>query len=638
MLRLEAARFNAAEYDDTATAARRRSGAGSPGTRSGSVLVAAISRPPVARATSSSAPATARRRSLRLPVRGRRDGDRARHRVLPLPPAALPGRLVVPGRAAQRGRDRAHRRGRVPRRDLRAAPPDRPRPERRERDPGDPLRPRDAARGARSEPLDARDGAPDRARRRLGDRRHGRDRRGVPRPRVTRFAVFLWTGHAGQFLPRGREVEEIEKKRRPPEGWRVIGPREPASAGPVTPARESPARRRRTARRPSLSTSTSRSASRSARTATSSSSPGRAARGPRNRVGAFLAALAHRDRAPGRRARRDVRRAGTRRAAARLRVPRRRDAVAAAGRRRSRRCSTSSGGGSGSRPSRGHHRGEPRPRRARRCGGAAPRPGSTRISFGAQSLDAAELKRLGRRHRPADVADAVAEARGGRDRVGQRRPALRRARGTVATWMATLDAALDLGPDHLSLYALTLDDPDAEGLTGPGGDHLPTTAGRPALARGRPAGAGRGPGRRPVPPRGRPARRRRAGAATRSRTGPGPATRAATTSRTGSVGRTRRSGRARTRSTAPTGAGTRLGSTATSRRWPAGSGDGRGCRRAARRHSTTTMAAAEAAILGLRLDTGLPLSAGVRAAAGERGSAGRSRPSCSKVTATTGSS
>jgi hypothetical protein len=43
---------------------------------------------------------------------------------------------------------------------------------------------------------------------------------------VTRFAVFLCTGHAGQFLPRGREVEEIEKKRRPPEGWRVIGTRE----------------------------------------------------------------------------------------------------------------------------------------------------------------------------------------------------------------------------------------------------------------------------------------------------------------------------------------------------------------------------------------------------------------------------
>lgn len=46
---------------------------------------------------------------------------------------------------------------------------------------------------------------------------------------VTRFAVFLCTGHAGQFLPRGREVEEIEKRHRPPDGWRVIGPRESTS-------------------------------------------------------------------------------------------------------------------------------------------------------------------------------------------------------------------------------------------------------------------------------------------------------------------------------------------------------------------------------------------------------------------------
>jgi len=46
---------------------------------------------------------------------------------------------------------------------------------------------------------------------------------------ITRFAVFVTTGHAGQFLPRGREEEEIEKKRRTPDGWRVIGPREPAS-------------------------------------------------------------------------------------------------------------------------------------------------------------------------------------------------------------------------------------------------------------------------------------------------------------------------------------------------------------------------------------------------------------------------
>jgi coproporphyrinogen III oxidase-like Fe-S oxidoreductase len=103
--------------------------------------------------------------------------------------------------------------------------------------------------------------------------------------------------------------------------------------------------------------------------------------------------------------------------------------------------------------------------------------GVTRLSLGAQSLDAALLRRLGRRHRPSDVADAVGEARAaGIDSVsvdllydvpGQ----------TGATWAHTLDAVIDLGVDHVSAYALTLDDPDAEGITGVLGDHLPTRAG-----------------------------------------------------------------------------------------------------------------------------------------------------------------
>ncbi len=46
---------------------------------------------------------------------------------------------------------------------------------------------------------------------------------------ITRFAVFLCTGHAGQTRPRGREIEEIEKRRRVPEGWSVIGTRESIS-------------------------------------------------------------------------------------------------------------------------------------------------------------------------------------------------------------------------------------------------------------------------------------------------------------------------------------------------------------------------------------------------------------------------
>lgn len=42
---------------------------------------------------------------------------------------------------------------------------------------------------------------------------------------VVRIAVFLVTGHAGHPAPRGREVEEIERRRRPPDGWRVVPPR-----------------------------------------------------------------------------------------------------------------------------------------------------------------------------------------------------------------------------------------------------------------------------------------------------------------------------------------------------------------------------------------------------------------------------
>lgn len=44
---------------------------------------------------------------------------------------------------------------------------------------------------------------------------------------VTRFSVFLWTGHAGRPAPRGAEVEDVERRRQTPDGWRAVGaPRE----------------------------------------------------------------------------------------------------------------------------------------------------------------------------------------------------------------------------------------------------------------------------------------------------------------------------------------------------------------------------------------------------------------------------
>jgi oxygen-independent coproporphyrinogen-3 oxidase len=105
------------------------------------------------------------------------------------------------------------------------------------------------------------------------------------------------------------------------------------------------------------------------------------------------------------------------------------------------------------------------------------RAGVTRMSFGAQSLDAAELKRLGRRHRPSDIAAAVGEARAAGIRSINLDLLYDVPDGSLRMWIDTLERALAIGPDHLSLYALTLDDPDAEGLTGTDGDHLPTKVG-----------------------------------------------------------------------------------------------------------------------------------------------------------------
>jgi len=103
--------------------------------------------------------------------------------------------------------------------------------------------------------------------------------------------------------------------------------------------------------------------------------------------------------------------------------------------------------------------------------------GVTRLSLGVQSLQPTELQRLGRRHRPADVRAAVTRARD----VGFRSLSLDLLIDvpdqTLDTWDSTLGQALALGPDHLSIYLLTLEDPDADGLTTLDGDHLPVRPG-----------------------------------------------------------------------------------------------------------------------------------------------------------------
>jgi oxygen-independent coproporphyrinogen-3 oxidase len=114
--------------------------------------------------------------------------------------------------------------------------------------------------------------------------------------------------------------------------------------------------------------------------------------------------------------------------------------------------------------------------------------GVTRVSIGAQSFEAAELRALGRRHEPGDVAATVRAAR----EAGIESISLDLLYDvpcqTPASWAQSLAAALALEPDHVSVYALTLDDPDDEGSTGTLGDHLPLRRGARAWRRRAQAG------------------------------------------------------------------------------------------------------------------------------------------------------
>lgn len=83
--------------------------------------------------------------------------------------------------------------------------------------------------------------------------------------------------------------------------------------------------------------------------------------------------------------------------------------------------------------------------------------GVTRISFGAESMSDGELKRIGRRHTAAQVEQVVRFAR----KAGFASVALDLMYGlpgqTIDSWRATLERALALRVDHLSLYPLSIE-------------------------------------------------------------------------------------------------------------------------------------------------------------------------------------
>lgn len=83
--------------------------------------------------------------------------------------------------------------------------------------------------------------------------------------------------------------------------------------------------------------------------------------------------------------------------------------------------------------------------------------GVTRVSFGAQSTDPRVLAALGRRHGPREVGRAVRLAKG----AGYRSVSIDLIFGhpveTAASWARTLADVVDLEPDHVSTYALTVE-------------------------------------------------------------------------------------------------------------------------------------------------------------------------------------
>ena len=83
--------------------------------------------------------------------------------------------------------------------------------------------------------------------------------------------------------------------------------------------------------------------------------------------------------------------------------------------------------------------------------------GFERVSFGSQSFDQHVLDRLGRRHRPDQIAEAVAAARAAGFRSVNLDLIFGTPGETPVSWNETLDRAVALDPDHVSCYALTVE-------------------------------------------------------------------------------------------------------------------------------------------------------------------------------------
>lgn len=82
--------------------------------------------------------------------------------------------------------------------------------------------------------------------------------------------------------------------------------------------------------------------------------------------------------------------------------------------------------------------------------------GVNRLSFGVQSFHDAELKRLGRLHSSATARLAVSRARAaGFDNLSLDLMMWLPGQGP-ADWLASVDALIDVGPDHASLYLLEI--------------------------------------------------------------------------------------------------------------------------------------------------------------------------------------